>query len=97
VISKVAAREPAACGVNVTVMVQLPSAGTLFPHVLVCVKSLGSAPVMVIALMLSVFPKFWRVTVWEAEDWPSSTVPKMREVGETFTEATPVPVSDAVV
>ena len=84
-------------GVNVMVMVQLLSAGTLLPHVLVCVKSPGSVPPMAIRLMLSVFPKFWRVTVWGGADWPTISDGNVSEVGVTFTEVNPLPLSVMVV
>ena len=69
-ISMVAERDPCARGVNVIVMVQLLSAGTLLPQVLVWVKSLGSAPVKVTPVMLSAFPKFWSVTAWDGSGVP---------------------------
>src|SRR5581483_4804265 len=52
--SSVAVRVPVAAGVNVTLMVQLPPAGTLAPQVLLGVaKSPGSAPLKLMLLMFN--------------------------------------------
>ena len=42
-----AERAPAAVGANVTMIVQVPDAGTLDPQLFVCPKSPGFVPVMV--------------------------------------------------
>jgi hypothetical protein len=44
-------RAPAACGVNLTEIVQLPPAATLVPHVLVWLKSATLVPVMAILVI----------------------------------------------
>jgi hypothetical protein len=67
VIVRVALRVAATVGVKVRLMVQLAPAATLAPQVLVCAKSPGLAPVIVMPLMDSAeLPVFDRVTVWPA-------------------------------
>jgi hypothetical protein len=67
VIERDALRVAATVGVKVTLMVQLAPAATLAPQVLVCAKSPGLAPVIVMPLMDSVeLPVFDRVTFWAA-------------------------------
>lgn len=64
---KVAVRVPGAAGVNVTVMAQLPLAGTDPPQVLVCPKSLEFAPDSAMPLMVkAVFPVLFKVTACPA-------------------------------
>lgn len=64
VMVNVAVRVPAAVGVKVRLIVQLPPAGTELPQVLVSEKSPGSAPVICMLVMVrAVFPVLFRVTV----------------------------------
>lgn len=92
-----AEREPVAVGVNVTVIVQLPPAGTLEPQLSVRLKSLEFVPVMVMLVM----PRAWfaalfvKVTVFGLLLWPTFTLPKLRLVGESRTTV-PVPLREAV-
>jgi hypothetical protein len=59
-----ALREPAAEGVNVTLIAQLAPAETVLPQVFVCVKSPALAPLMAILEMLrDAFPMLESVTV----------------------------------
>ena len=59
-----AVRVPAAAGVNVTVIAQLPAAATELPHVFVTEKSPGFAPVALMLVMLKLaFPVLLRVRV----------------------------------
>ena len=58
-----AERDPLAVGVNVTVIVHLLFGGTLVPQLFFCVKSFGSAPLIVIPLIESgVVPRLLSVT-----------------------------------
>src|SRR5438105_3019414 len=60
---RVAVRVPAAVGVKVTLIVQLPPAATLVPQLLVCVKSPLLVPVTAMLVMLkAVLPGLERVT-----------------------------------
>jgi len=81
---------PTVNGLNVTVIAQLAPAAKLVPHVLVCVKSVGFAPPMLIPLPvpLSVsadFPVFFSVMVCVAAATPSVVVGKVRLAGERLT------------
>lgn len=59
-----ATRDPVAEGVKVTLMVQLPPAGTEVPQVLLCAKSLAFAPVIEMLVMLkAMLPPLVRLTV----------------------------------
>ena len=89
---------PVACGLKVTVMVQLEAAATLLPQLLVWLKELGSVPLMLIATLLSdPVPVFLRVIVWVALDVPVSVLEKVSELGLSDTAgAVPVPVKPAV-
>lgn len=51
VIESDAERAPAACGVNLTEIVQLPPAATLVPHVFVWLKSAVLVPVNAMPVM----------------------------------------------
>jgi len=92
-----AERAPVACGVNVTVMVQVPLAGTLDPQVFVCVKSPMSAPVIVMPVMESAWfaALLVSVTFWGGLLLPTLTVPKFKLVGEKETTV-PTPLRDTV-
>jgi hypothetical protein len=92
---KVAARLPVAAGENVTLMVQLPLAATELPHVLVCPKSPGLAPVNAMLLMVNAaFPVLLNVKVWALLVEPRFWLLKVRvEVVVPATGAVPVPVS----
>jgi hypothetical protein len=77
-----AVKLPTAAGVNVTLMVQLPLAATELPHVLVCAKSLGLAPVSPMLLMVrAAVPVLVRVMVCEALATPTDWLPKARLAG----------------
>jgi hypothetical protein len=57
-------RDPLAVGLNVTLIVQLASAATLEPQLLVWAKSPGSVPVSTMLEMLkAALPVLFRVTV----------------------------------
>ena len=72
-------REPAAVGVNVMLMVQLPRPGTELPQVLVWAKS----PVIAIPLMLKAVDELLlSVTERDALVLPTATLPKERELLE---------------
>jgi hypothetical protein len=92
----VAEREPVACGVKVTVIVQLPPAGTLPPQLLVCAKSPGLFPVKLMPLMLSVtVPTLVNLTGAPGLVVPTGWLPKFTLLADSFT-IVPVPLSDAV-
>ena len=58
-----AVRDPTAVGLNVTVIVQFPPPATLDPQLLVSAKSPGSAPMIVMLVMLSgALPELLNVT-----------------------------------
>jgi hypothetical protein len=90
-IQRVAERVPPSVGVNVTVTVQLPPAGTLEPQVLVWLKSPGLVPVNVMELMVSTLPELVRVTILEELVFPTPTLPKFSERGVTDTAVLPEP------
>src|SRR5207244_1977590 len=98
-MESVAVRAAATVGVKVTLMLHFAPAATLVPQVLVCAKSPGLAPVIVILLMVSVaFPVLERVTLCAA-----LVRSEERRVGDTgvgdklATGAdVPVPVKDTV-
>ena len=91
----VALLAPTAVGIKVTVMVQLPPAATLVPHVLVCEKSLKLAPTMVIEVMVKVaLPVFVSVTFMGLLEVPTAVAGNVRLVGEKVT-AGPTPVPDS--
>ncbi len=87
-------------GVKVTDIAQLAPASSELPHVLVCAKSPGFAPVMVMPVIVSgAFPVFFRLAVCAAVVMPATAV-KLNEDGVSETMgavgATPVPLSVAV-
>ena len=83
-IRKLAVRNPAAVGVNVTEMVQLAFAAKLPAHVLLKPKSPGSAPAIATPLKVNVeVVSFVTVTTCAALVVPSETVPKFKLVGDT--------------
>lgn len=84
VIVSDAARVPWARGLNVTLIVQFAPAATLDPQLLVCEKSAGFAPAMVMLVILSVAePVLVSVTGWAALDVPTSCVLKKRLVADS--------------
>jgi len=91
-----AVKVPVVRGVNVTVIVQVPCAGTE-EQLFVWLKSLGSAPVIVTPLTESdwVPELFVRVMLCGELLSPTVTVPKLRLVGEKETTV-PTPVSETV-
>jgi len=87
-------------GVKVTVMVQvfwLPNCEGDIGQLLVSEKSPGSAPVMVMAVMVSAldFDPLVSVVVIGELLVPTVTVPKLKVLGDSFT-AVPVPVRETV-
>jgi hypothetical protein len=65
VIVSAALRVPAAVGLNVTEMAHFALAAADVPQVFVCAKSLASAPVIAMPVMLNAaVPLFVRVTDW---------------------------------
>jgi hypothetical protein len=94
VMIKEAVRLPIAVGVNVTLMVQLPLAASELPHVLVCAKSPGLAPVnATLAMDRATFPVLFSVTVWAALVVLTFWLLKLRVVGVTpAMGAVPMPV-----
>ena len=88
-----AVRVPAAEGLNMIAIVQLPPAATGWLHVSFSVKSAASAPLKAMLLMLKVaLPVLLRVTVCAVLMISSGWLPKARLVGERLTRAAvPVP------
>lgn len=93
-----ACRDPAAIGVNVMLIVQLVAVARVVPQLLVCVKSPGSKPVMVMLDIVRVaFPALLSVNFWAALLDPTLVLPKVRVLGDKVTVAAmPVPLKDAV-
>src|SRR5436305_14313851 len=88
-----ALRTPAAVGVNVTEIVQLPPAATLDPQVLVWAKSPLFVPVIAILVMLSAALRgLFNVMVWAALVVATFWLANVRLDGESDTCATAVPV-----
>lgn len=89
-----AVRLPMAAGVNVTLIEQLLPAATELPQVLVCAKSPGSAPVVLILLIVKLaFPMLVRVTDCAALVVLRFWLAKVREPLERLAVgALPVPV-----
>src|SRR5436305_1945247 len=88
-----ALRTPAAVGVNVTEIVQLPPAATLDPQVLVWAKSPLFVPVIAILVMLSAALRgLFNVIVWAALVVPTFWLANVRLDGESDACATAVPV-----
>jgi hypothetical protein len=90
----VAVRVPAAVGVNVMLIVQLPPAATELPQVVVSGKSPGLSPVTIKLVMPKrVLPLFVKLTVCAGLLVPTSWLPKVRVEGERpIPGAVPVPV-----
>jgi hypothetical protein len=91
-IDSVAARLPAATGLNETLMVQLAPMASEDPHVVVLVNAL--LPVKVIpplAIVAATLPVFFTVTVCALLVEPSAVAAKVRLAGETVSVAAPVP------
>ena len=85
---------PVAVGVNVTVIVHVPVVGKLAGQLLVCAKSAGFVPVMLMLLMLSVPPPLSvRVMLCGGLAVPTFCVAKVRLFGLNCTfGSTPEPV-----
>src|SRR2546427_10049747 len=82
VIVSVPERPPSCVGVNVTLIVQLPLAATELPQSLVCAKSLASAPVTLILLILSgVALGLLKVTVCTPLRVPTTWLAKSKVLG----------------
>jgi len=95
-IDSEALRAPCVPGVNVTVNVQLAPASTLFPQVVLSLKSVVLLPVNVTELMLTAFvPTLVKETVCGGLVCPRLTLPKFRLVGDRLT-AVPVPERETV-
>jgi hypothetical protein len=99
-MESIAAKLAAEAGVKVTEMEQLALAASEFPQVLVCAKSVGLVPAIVIPEMASAaVPVFLSVTVCAVEVDPE-TAEKVREVGESevtgAAAAVPVPLKVTV-
>src|ERR1017187_10394036 len=89
-----APRLPAAVGVNVTEMLQLPPAGTLAPQVLVCAKLPGFGPVSaMLVIVRAAEPGLLSVTDWAAlvvlRFWLANG--RLPAVSEMIGTPTPVP------
>jgi len=93
-----AVRDPAATGVNVTLIVQFVAAARDVPQLLVCVKSEGSNPATVMLVRVKVeLPVLLKVTLIGLLLEPTEKLPKVRLVGDKVTAgAIPVPVSATV-
>jgi hypothetical protein len=93
-----AVRAPATVGVKTALMVQLPPAATDEPQVLVCEKSPGSAPVIVMLEIDSVaLPVLNNVMPLGALLTPTASLGNVTlEVLKLTVAAVPVPESDAV-
>ena len=87
-------KAPAAAGLKVTLIVQLPETATLVPQVLVSEKSLESVPVIaMLAMVRAAVPVLLRVTDWEALEVFTTWSGKVRlEEESTAVGAVPVPV-----
>jgi hypothetical protein len=81
-----AVRVPAAVGVNVTLIVQLPLAATELPQVFVSAKSPALVPVMLMLVMLKLaLPVLLRVTFCAALVTPTFSLAKVRPEGDRLT------------
>src|ERR1700731_3262097 len=81
--------EPTAVGEKVTPTVQLAPAAMLVPQVLVLLGT-ANGPLTAIFTVSAAFSRFVTVTV-RAEFVPTTTVPKLKLVGEKVTGALPLP------
>src|ERR1039457_5271426 len=92
-----APRIPAAVGVKVTKMLQLPPAATLAPQVLVCAKSPGLVPVTARLLIRRVAePVLLSITDWAALVVPTFWLANVRLPAVSDTTGAPTPVPDSV-
>jgi hypothetical protein len=81
-----AVRFPLPVGVNITLMVQLPPAGTELPQLLLCPKSLAFVPVIAMPEMLSeALPVLERITLCAGLVEPVPTWGNVRLVAERLT------------
>src|SRR5579863_1232086 len=92
-MERVAVRSPVACGVKVTLIVQVPPPAKLPTQSSVSAKSFGSAPEKVRLLIVSeVFSLLVTVTVLGELVVPTVTAPKEMLTGVAETGRRPVPV-----
>ena len=96
-----AVRDPAPVGVNVTEIVQVAPAASVFGaigHVFVCAKSPACVPpTAMLEISSGAAPELVRVTSWAALVVPTSWLPNVRLPGLSVTPgAVPVPLSAAV-
>ena len=93
-ILTVAVRAPAAVGVNVTLIVQLPLTATELPQVFVSAKSVVLVPAMLMLVMLKLtLPVLLRVTLCAELVTPTFSLAKVRPEGDRLTWLErPVPV-----
>jgi hypothetical protein len=93
----VAVRVPIAPGVKVTEILHQDFSARSPPQVFVCVKSLGSAPVNVMLLIVNAVGRLLAsMTMSTAPAVSTVRAANVKEVGETIAGKTPVPVSVAV-
>jgi hypothetical protein len=91
-----AERDPVAVGLKVTVILHWPLGGTLVPQLLVCAKSPGSVPLIVIWLMETEdTPAFVKVIGIGTLVVPTFWSPKLMLLGDNVTTI-PVPESATV-
>ena len=82
----VAVRVPAAVGLNVRLIVQLPPAATELPQVFVSAKSPVLTPAMLMLVMLKLaLPVLLRVTLCAGLVVPTFSLAKVRHEGERLT------------
>jgi hypothetical protein len=92
-------RAPAACGVNLIEIVQLPPAATLVPHVFVWLKSAALVPVIAMLLIDKVAEPAFDSVIVRAElvvlriRFPNA---RLEGVSEACATPTPVPLRAAV-
>jgi len=91
VMEMAADASPFAAGLNVTVNVHIPLAGTIVPQVFVSGKSDDPVPVRVTVRAKGDADAFLNVAVLEGLDWPTVMVPKFINKGLRLT-AVPVPL-----
>ena len=86
-----AERLPLPCGVNVTVMVQVPSMAMSPLQLFVCVKSNGFVPVTVIEEMLrSAVPVFCKLKVFDTLGVRYLVLENVRDLGVSVTTGAPI-------
>ena len=81
-----AVRDPAAFGLNVTLIAQFAPAATLVPHVFVWEKSPALVPVTATLVIVSTAPPvFVNVTACAVLVVPTAWAPKAKDVGDRLT------------